>query len=1179
MRAGEEKAQRAGDERVQKAGEEKAQKSGDEKAQRAGGGQAPTEPGPAVHKVPAVHPVHDAVQRLRSEFDESHHQDVTNLGEIQRQPAGDKGSAESGAALESAITGRLTGGAPLPAEVRKEMEPYFGADFSSVRIHTDTQAAALSRQLHARAFAYRNHIFFADGQFQPATLAGKELLAHELTHTVQQGHGIKRKNSPPPERPEDILHRAPAAKPPAPEAVTSSEVVDLSSGTLTVSEKVQAEIEAQGAKGLGLRVIVKGVTEEGVIKVRADRKKNIDSFAKGSMKLKAAWADQLGGLYVNFKLVNSEIKNGYSSLKPGGGDTNDWVRGIQKTAEVLGGLGLKVGNFPTPVNKFEGGKVTLGVTGLHVEIGGFLDASVNFAVENVDKPKVEASADINVKGIAKGQLKLDNTKEKLAGELSLGIEYKSFSGNALIKYNPDGTVDIGGKASYSADRLSGMIEFVSTDLETANAFARDAIKAAGGKENVQDAPPPAPVPAPKPNAKKRGLAATGQLSFHLTDWFAGTVCVVVDAKGDVTVIGKVAPPAEILLMKQRDWDIELIKLEAKAYYGIPVVGNINVFANVGLHAIASLGPAKIYNIEILGTYSTDPEIQKMIQISGSINISAYAGLRLRAEGGAGVEILDHDIKFGVGINVDVGVKAYVDARPTVGFRDPGVFYISGTLEMVAQPVLGLGGDFFIALVTPWWSPLSDDRWTWPLFSKEWPLGDPLGISAEMKEYVLGSGKVPEIELKKPEFDPGKFMSKMVDNDMPGKSGKKGDGKGGFKEDGSVKKPEIPPKKPAPKKDAKPAPKKGPPAKAGKSAKPDPKGGKEKDNAKLLQNASKLLAGLKGKGPFTRTELNSELNKIKSQASGVDFDIQQKGNKWSVKPKAGGKVGKGVELNAKDTGKDGAADGRTPAQVLKDLEAAVKEATLLVDDEEKDKGDIEMALPAIKTRYKLTTIKLVEAAEGEEVIVDSVEVTINPTKGTHKKKKKHPHLKTGDKVQVLYNDDWSVDFIKVTKQINQYKWEASGKIDKSRISRTLNARDYGKKWRKYNPYKVGDAWEAIRDLNVWSAYKDASQTLSYRKHARFNVPAGKNWHHIHEQANNGPHSVENLALVDAGLNQGFLNAYFTKSYPETRGVPLRQYLKGKSHETHMKWGRKAIEAAGKTLAKNKDEGRGRYNEIE
>ena len=121
------------------------------------------------------------------------------------------------------------------------------------------------------------------------------------------------------------------------------------------------------------------------------------------------------------------------------------------------------------------------------------------------------------------------------------------------------------------------------------------------------------------------------------------------------------------------------------------------------------------------------------------------------------------------MNADVGVNAYAEARPTIGFREPAEFYISGTLEMIAQPMLGLNGDFFIELETPWWSPLSDDKWVWPLFSKEWPLSDPIGISASIKDYVLGSGKIPEVKMKIPEFDPSKFMTSMVDRTLPEKS--------------------------------------------------------------------------------------------------------------------------------------------------------------------------------------------------------------------------------------------------------------------------------------------------------------------------------------------------------------------------------------------------------------------------
>lgn len=74
----------------------------------------------------------------------------------------------------------------LPEAIRSDMESFFKADFSAVKIHTDTQAAALADAEHAEAFAAGAHIFFAAGAYSPSTQAGQALLAHELTHTLQQ---------------------------------------------------------------------------------------------------------------------------------------------------------------------------------------------------------------------------------------------------------------------------------------------------------------------------------------------------------------------------------------------------------------------------------------------------------------------------------------------------------------------------------------------------------------------------------------------------------------------------------------------------------------------------------------------------------------------------------------------------------------------------------------------------------------------------------------------------------------------------------------------------------------------------------------------------------------------------------------------------------------------------------
>jgi hypothetical protein len=87
------------------------------------------------------------------------------------------------------IRQQLSGGQALPAQVRLFMEPRLGADFGSVRIHTDAAAARLSDEVDAHAFTVGNHVFFGSGQFQPDTAVGKELIAHELTHTLQQSEG------------------------------------------------------------------------------------------------------------------------------------------------------------------------------------------------------------------------------------------------------------------------------------------------------------------------------------------------------------------------------------------------------------------------------------------------------------------------------------------------------------------------------------------------------------------------------------------------------------------------------------------------------------------------------------------------------------------------------------------------------------------------------------------------------------------------------------------------------------------------------------------------------------------------------------------------------------------------------------------------------------------------------
>jgi peptidoglycan hydrolase-like protein with peptidoglycan-binding domain len=108
--------------------------------------------------------------------------------EAQRKEAGGTAGPASHAA-GAEVTPIPGAGVPLPSDVRSYFEPRFGSDFSRVRVHTGDRADHAARALNAHAYTMRNDIVFAEGRYSPNTADGRRLLAHELTHTVQQQPG------------------------------------------------------------------------------------------------------------------------------------------------------------------------------------------------------------------------------------------------------------------------------------------------------------------------------------------------------------------------------------------------------------------------------------------------------------------------------------------------------------------------------------------------------------------------------------------------------------------------------------------------------------------------------------------------------------------------------------------------------------------------------------------------------------------------------------------------------------------------------------------------------------------------------------------------------------------------------------------------------------------------------
>jgi hypothetical protein len=96
--------------------------------------------------------------------------------------------ANSSSRQADSTPSRLHDGGNMDRAALSFMERRFGADFGGVRIHTDGNAARMSRQLGADAFTIGHDVYFAPGHYAPASDRGRHLLAHELAHTIQQGH-------------------------------------------------------------------------------------------------------------------------------------------------------------------------------------------------------------------------------------------------------------------------------------------------------------------------------------------------------------------------------------------------------------------------------------------------------------------------------------------------------------------------------------------------------------------------------------------------------------------------------------------------------------------------------------------------------------------------------------------------------------------------------------------------------------------------------------------------------------------------------------------------------------------------------------------------------------------------------------------------------------------------------
>lgn len=601
-----------------------------------------------------------------------------------------------------------------------------------------------------------------------------------------------------------------------------------------------------------------------------------------------------------------------------GKNTEDLAHHIQKTPDLLGLAGFSIGQLPTPINKLEGGSMHFGLNGVKIKLGSAFSGTFNFVLVDA-AVSFDGNVAIVVGGLANGNLELKRANDGLiTGKVAIAVKLsKNLSGTVDVAW--DGTAITGlGKVGYTGEKFSGEVTLQMMEKNQAMRLA-EAKQAPEGT-----APKPAAAAEKKPANIAYVVFGEGDLAFSFTEWLSGTAHVIIDPKGNLTVIGKITPQKEFILFEQKDYVKQLFKLEARASYGIPVVGSIGIFGNASMDLFAKLGPAKFYNIVVDGTYSTDPKVAKNFTIRGSLNISAAAGARLRAEVGAVLTILAHDIKAGAGVNGIAGVKAYAEATPIIGYREKaaegqdkkGEWFIRGDLEVAAQPFIGLSGDLFVEIDAPWWSPVPDKKWTWPMFNKEWPLDCTMGMLVSV-DYVFGSGQWPKFDFKPVSFDSSKFMSNLYEDKAKSGPGKELQQKGKWGEKNSA---------------ASEAP-----------AKTSPKGNAAPGKTSAMPAAkSKPLAGKKGDKTVDPNAKTKEGKTVKQ----LQDDATKKGKKPEGHDAKGGK------------GSDAAKDKGMASERWERGVTAVKQALVYAEKNGISEGELNKILKSVKKRkeYSFTELK-------------------------------------------------------------------------------------------------------------------------------------------------------------------------------------------------------------------------------
>jgi Domain of unknown function (DUF4157) len=290
---------------------------------------------------------HQVVNQIR--IQPIQRQEIAEDEEVRMKPIVQRQSDTNSAAtpeLETSIQRLRGNGQNLSSSIREPMEQAFGADFSGVKVHTNVQSDQMNRSIQAKAFTTGKDIFFRQGAYNPGNLEGQKLLAHELTHVIQQGGGTAHTMQRKPEnatvlKTKSGVHKSNQKK----VATNEADVLEVRSGgllgtgikdRLEKGDIVMVDFEQQSADGK--YVWVQYQDKKGETKVGYVKRTYVETFAevdaKADMKLASSLLDGYLNTHVIGQHLTEEVTNKDQLVSQG------MTKAKNAESYVLGELGV-----------------------------------------------------------------------------------------------------------------------------------------------------------------------------------------------------------------------------------------------------------------------------------------------------------------------------------------------------------------------------------------------------------------------------------------------------------------------------------------------------------------------------------------------------------------------------------------------------------------------------------------------------------------------------------------------------------------------------------------------------------------------------------------------------------------------------------------------------------------------